>query len=183
MGQVRSAVNKGLVVVFIVFSLSLFLLGYSYLGALKGHPLFVFAIETVFGNMALLAFIALYVYHTLKALTVAEYNAEVLEILYSVLLIFSSTLVIYPVVMFFIGNATTSGRFLTLLATVFLSVLTALPILTEKIHRAVYYAGLTASAVIVVIVLAFPEPTSEFFMNVVESIRHLGDLFRGLGLI
>lgn len=183
MDRIRLAAGKGLLAVFIVISLLLFLLGYSYLGAMKGHPLFVFAIETVFGNIILVVLIALYIYHALRALTVAEYDTGVFETLYSALFIFSLTLVIYPVIMIFIGNTTMSKRLLALLAATFLSTLTALPILVEKICRAVYYVGLVTSTVIIVITLAFSKSISESFMNVIESIRHLGDLFKGLGLV
>lgn len=183
MRQFKLASSTGLLVVLMLILLPLFLLGYIYLGATRGYPLFVFATRTVLGNIILVVLIALSTHHMLKALAVEERSAGVLEILYQILFVSALTSVIYPIVAVSIGSMLVGGLSLTFLVSTSLSTFIVLPILVGRIPRLVYYVSLFMSVAVVAIALTSPKSVVEYFMSMAESIHHLGDIFRGLGLV
>lgn len=179
--------NRKSLLVLLPAALALFLLGYCYLGAMRGSSFFRFLLYTVLGNFILFLAIAFYAYYITKnvAFTIPQGGLELgpflLEDLYLVLFLVSLLPVFYSV---FLSLLRVSGGYATVASLVpsFIASLFALLLFLEKGGKLTLIISYLVIGLIIAVTLSLADEVDKTFAELIKLISHMEALIKELGV-
>jgi len=182
-----STARKALIVAVLPAITMLFLLGYFYLGALKGGTTFRFLLYTTPGNAILALTIVSYTYYITKnAISPATCEAlapesSLIEELHTVLFLASLSLILYPVASSLFGVIHEYSASASTALSLIISVSILLSFLEER-NRLIIAIGYLIVGVLVIITFSMASTVSDSLADLARLVSNIEMLLKELGV-